>query len=179
MHAKRRGEGVACDNKNQTQKRRSITSIPASRTYLRKKWSLLFLLAPVLIYAVLTTVNDLFGIDFTGGWMGDRDPVAAGYLVLAFSPFYVLSLAKGIREICISPPDYLVLATDGLSIEQGNKANMLWLSVQDFQIRRDNESASLIITRTDDKKWIIPIRDLAADISEIKASLSEYARFRS
>lgn len=53
---------------------------------------------PVAIYAFLTSLNDVFGIDLTGTWMGERDPVGAGYTVLFGFPIYVYYLFKALLE---------------------------------------------------------------------------------
>ncbi len=53
---------------------------------------------PLMLYAFPTAINNIFGIDLTGGWMGQRDPVGAGYAVVLGSPIYVYHFFKSISD---------------------------------------------------------------------------------
>lgn len=53
---------------------------------------------PLMLYAFPAAVNNIFGIDLTGGWMGQRDPVGAGYVVVLGSPIYVYHFVKSISD---------------------------------------------------------------------------------
>ena len=54
---------------------------------------------PIMAYAFLTTVNDIFGVDLTGRWMGERDPVGAGYVVILGSPIYIYLFFKSFYDL--------------------------------------------------------------------------------
>jgi hypothetical protein len=53
---------------------------------------------PLMLYAFPTSINNIFGIDLTGGWMGERDPVGAGYVVVLGSPIYVYHFFRSVSD---------------------------------------------------------------------------------
>lgn len=74
---------------------------------------------PLFLYAVPASIHNIFGVDLTGGWMGDRDPVGAGYGVLVGLPIYLFGFFAGLEYYFFRP--HAALAVTDEYIEKSFK----------------------------------------------------------
>lgn len=123
---------------------------------------------------MLTTINDLFGIDITGGYMGERDPVTAGYLVLILAPAYLLAVVRCIREFCIASPIYLSLSNAEFQIHQGKKEKIAWFHIEYIRFDIEENSEKLVVGKKDGTQLTVPITFLCSDIAELRSIFSNH-----
>lgn len=76
---------------------------PASRKCVWYTWKYFVYAAPLFLYAVPNSIHNIFGVDLTGGWMGDRDPVGSGYVVLVGLPIYLFGFLAGLEYYFFRP----------------------------------------------------------------------------
>ncbi|MDJ0919604.1 MAG: hypothetical protein QNI84_00625 [Henriciella sp.] len=119
--------------------------IRVSDIFLRRKWALYLLLCPVFLYALFTSINNIFGLDLTGGWMGSRDPVGAGYVVILGSPFYFAGVINGLRETFVSAPKYLLVTPETIEVHQRPKAQIRREKISSVAINNQGERRILEI----------------------------------
>ena len=136
--------------------------VTATRDYVWHKWRIFILFIPVVAYAILTSINNIFGVDFTNGWMGDRDPVGAGYVLLAGTPFFAYSLFRCLQEVFLQTPNILILSDWGVVIKRYPKRQYPWESVNQIRLLSDGREPELAIFLQNEKEARVPIRYLDA-----------------
>ena len=143
-----------------------MIEIYASRKYMDKKWAIYLLLGPVFVFAFLTSLNDAFGIDLAGGWMGKRDPIAAGYSVLLSSPIFVFYYYKGLKEYFFHPPLYLQISRQKIDIFQRQKSRIKKSSTTSLKLVQDTGYRKLNLLNASGLTTLIRLEYL--EISEAK-----------
>lgn len=114
-------------------------SIYASSEYCKRVYLPLLLIIPIYIYGVLTTVNDLTGWDLTGGLMGQRNPVTAGYVVLFGSPMYLWYTWKAARAYFVKRPEYIRVSHESVLILLPRRLVEFKKSETEFEIYKSGE----------------------------------------
>jgi len=136
--------------------------VAATRDYVWHKWRIFILFIPVVAYAILTSINNIVGVDLTNGWLGDRDPVGAGYALLAGTPFLAYSLYRCLREVFYQTPDMLVLSDWGVVVKRYPKRQYPWESIIHIRLLSDGGEPELAVFMQNEKELRVPIRFLDA-----------------
>lgn len=122
---------------------------PASRKCVWHTWKYFVYATPVLLYAVPDSVHDIFGVDLTGGWMGDRDPVGAGYAVLVGLPIYLFGFLAGLAYYFFRPHVALTITDDHI------EKYFMWMLPKSKIRWGDIESVQRSINENGDEELVI------------------------
>ena len=162
-----------------------IKSYPASRRCVWDTWKYFVYATPLALYAVPDSIHDIFGVDLTGGWMGDRDPVGAGHAVLAGLPIYVFGFLAGLQYFFIRPQAALTV-TDSYIGKYFKwmlpKRKIHWGDIESVQksMNEDGDEELVIIAAGNEHKikssfLLTGISDLTQEIEKRGFSISNEA----
>lgn len=154
---------------------REIT-VTATRAYVWHKWRVFILFIPVIAYAILTAINNIFGIDFTNGWMGVRDPVGAGYAVLIGTPLVAYSLYRCAEDIFVRTPNLLQLSDWGIVVNCYPRRKQTWESVSHIRILGVGNESELVISLQNAKAVRVPIRFLDASSETLERLFEDHGK---
>lgn len=142
-----------------------------SKKHIWRKRKYLFLFFPLVVYAVLTSLNNAFGIDLTLGLMGDREPVGAGYTVLLFLPFYLVGLAKGTFELFVRRPRAITLSPTGFVKHTTPKRSLSWSDIKLVRTKSEEGIAAIEIVEKSGRETRIQADELDAALSDLITEL--------
>ncbi|MEM7329892.1 MAG: hypothetical protein AAF437_14200 [Pseudomonadota bacterium] len=151
-------------------------TVTATRTYVWYKWRVFILLIPVVAYAILTSINNIFGVDLTNGWMGGRDPVGAGYAVLAGTPMLAYSLYQCVDEVFVRTPELLRLSKWGVVINRYPQRKLPWDSVTKIRILSGGDEPELVIFFQNSKEVKVPTRFLDASSKTLERLFADHGK---
>lgn len=103
-----------------------MTNIKSSKEHV---WFIFIATLPVFIYALLASVNNMFGFDMTGGLMGKREPLGAGGGVVFGAPIYIYYLFKAAKNYFGEAPIHMKITNEGVDIL---RPNALYLNYSDL-----------------------------------------------
>lgn len=144
--------------------------VNARPTYFRRRIYIYLIALPVMIYASLIAMHNLFGIDLSGGWLGEPRSASSGQqgAVLMGLPTYFFFFGKTILQYCRgNPRRYFLIDDTCVRIIEPLKRSIPWSKIEEIRFWNDYGVHKLRIRGKFRRNVSIKIQHLDTDRDEL------------